>query len=150
MAAAGRCRVIEALRDMLSAIDPPPFRHIGLAADYASLDAPPPVARMPAAYVIETTDAAEPNGLVTGGVRQRLTRGFAVVILVSTLRDDKGGQAAITLQALREAASTALLGRTPSDAHEPITYSRGRLLAAERGILAWQDEYQVRTSLRSA
>lgn len=150
MAPAGRCCVIEALRDMLAAIDPPPFRHIGLAAEYASLDAPPPPARLPAAYVIETTDTAEANGLLTGGVRQRLTRGFAVVILVSTLRDDKGGQAAISLAPLRQAVRIALLGGAPSDAYEPITYSRGRLLAAERGILAWQDEYQARTMLRSA
>lgn len=140
--------MIEAIRDRLIALEPPAFRTVGLAADYASLDAPPPVARLPAAYVIELSDSAGPNGLVTGGIRQRLTRGFGVVLIVSALRDAKGGAAAVSLRPLREALQQALLGFQPDDAHEPITYARGRLLAAERGFLSWQDEFSTLTTLR--
>lgn len=140
--------MIDAIRDHIAAIEPPPFRSVGAAADYASLDAPPPVARLPAAYVIELADSADPNGLATGGIRQRVTRGFGVVLIVSALRDPKGGPAASTLAPLRQALRQALVGFSPDEAHEPVTYVRGRLLAAERGFLAWQDEFSTRTTIR--
>jgi hypothetical protein len=140
--------MIEAIRARIEAIEPPPFRQVGLAADYASLDAPPPVARLPAAYVIELADSADPNGLATGGVRQRLTRTIGVVLIVSALRDAKGGAAVASLAPLRQALRLALVGIEPDEAHEPVTYARGRLLAAAGGFVAWQDEFSTRTTIR--
>lgn len=140
--------MIEAIRSRLAEMDPPLLRTIDSAAEYAALEAPPPAARCPAAYVIELADEAEPNGLATGGVRQRLAERIAVVLVVASARDGRGAAAAATLRPVRHGVRAQLVGWAPDEAHEPLTYLSGALVGAERGYVVWQDQFLTRSVLR--
>lgn len=140
--------MIEAIRARLAAMDPPLLRTIDSAAEYAALEAPPPAARCPAAYVVDLADEAGENGLATGGVRQRLTERIAVVLVLASLRDARGAAAAAALRPVRQAVRAQLLGWTPDAEHDPLTYVSGALVGAERGYVVWQDQYVTRSILR--
>lgn len=124
------------------------LRSVDSAAEYAALEAPPAPARCPAAYVVELADQAGGNGLAAGGVRQLLTERLAVVLIVASLRDARGAAAAAELREVRHATRAALVGWAPDAAHDPLLFGGGRLIAAERGYLVWQDEYSTRSVLR--
>jgi hypothetical protein len=141
--------MIEAIAARLDALRGDALVTLGQLAEYAALEAPPPPARCPAAYVIELADEASPNALATG-TRQRLTERAAVVLIVSALRDARGGPAMASLRPLRQAVRARLLGWPPSEAHDGLTYQRGRLLAAASGVIAWQDEYAARSIIQGA
>ncbi|WP_291299293.1 hypothetical protein [Elioraea sp.] len=126
-----------------------PFRTVEGAAEYSALQAPPPAARCPAAYVIELADDAGQNSLATSAVRQRITETFAVVMIVASLRDHRGEAAQALLQPVRAFCVQALIGWAPDANHDAITYLRGRLVDASEGYVVWQAEFQVRSTLRS-
>lgn len=140
--------MIEAIRERLAAMDPPLLRTIDTAAEYAALEAPPPAARCPAAYVIELADEAGANAIATGGVRQRLTERLGIILVVASLRDGRGAAAAAALRPLRQAVRAQLLAFQPDHQHDPLHYVSGALLGAERGYVVWQDVYVTRTILR--
>jgi hypothetical protein len=141
--------MIAAIITRLSSAPGSPFRTVAGAAEYAALQAPPPAARCPAAYVIELTQEAGPNGLATSGVRQRLTETIGVVLIVASLRDARGEAAAQALQPVRDWAAMALIGWSPWPDVDAITAVRGRLIDAAEGYVVWQSEFQVRSTLRS-
>lgn len=126
----------------------PALRLIDTAAAYAALEAPPPRAQCPAAYVIELTDEAGPNGLAAGGTRQRLTERIAVVLIMDASRDARGAAAAAELRPLRQAVRRALAGWPPSEDHDALTFQAGRLIAAQGGYLAWEEQFATRSTLR--
>lgn len=140
--------MIEAIRDRLAAMDPPVLRTIDSAAEYAALEAPPPAARCPAAYVVELADEAAANALATGGVRQRLTERVGVILVVASLRDARGAAASAALRPLRHAVRAQLLAFQPTAEHDPLHYVSGALIGAERGYVVWQDIYVTRSTLR--
>lgn len=140
--------MIEAIRERLAAMDPPLLRTIDTAAEYAALEAPPPAARCPAAYVIELADEATANGLATGGTRQRLTERLGIVLVVASLRDGRGAAASAALRTVRQAVRAQLIGWPPGPDHDPLGYVSGALVGAERGYVVWQDVYVTRSTLR--
>jgi hypothetical protein len=137
---------IETTIDRLRALQE--LRTVDSAAEYAALEAPPAAARCPAAYVIELADNAGENGLAAGAVRQRLTERLAVVLIVASLRDARGAAAAAELRRVRHAVRGALVGWAPDEDHDALTFLSGRLIAAERGYLVWQEEFTTRSLLR--
>jgi hypothetical protein len=141
--------MIGAIATRLQAVLGNPFRTVAGAAEYAALQAPPPAARCPAAYVIELADEAGQNSLATSAVRQRLTETFAVVMIVASVRDHRGEAAQALLQPVRAFCLQALVGWAPDGSHDAITYLRGRLVDASEGYVVWQAEFQVRSTLRS-
>lgn len=140
--------MIEAIRERLGTMDPPLLRTIDTAAEYAALEAPPPAARCPAAYVIELADEAAANGLITGGTRQLLTERLGIILVVASLRDGRGAAASAALRPLRHAVRAQLVGWPPGDDRDPLTYVSGALIGAERGYVVWQDVYVTRSTLR--
>jgi hypothetical protein len=140
--------MIEAIRERLAAMDPPLLRTIDTAAEYAALEAPPPAARCPAAYVIELADEATANALATGGTRQRLTERLGIVLVVASLRDGRGAAASAALRTVRQAVRAQLIGWPPGPDHDPLGYVSGALVGAERGYVVWQDVYVTRSTLR--
>jgi hypothetical protein len=138
--------VIDAVIDRLRALAE--LRSVDSAAEYAALEAPPAPARCPAAYVVELADQAGGNGLAAGGIRQLLTERLALVLIVASLRDARGAAAAAELRSVRHATRAALVGWAPDEAHDALLFGGGRLIAAERGYLVWQDEYSTRSVLR--
>lgn len=124
------------------------LRHVAGAAEYAALDAPPPQARQPAAFVLPLAEVAGPNGLATGPVRQRITATIGVVLLATSLRDPRGEAAADQLGPLCAALRAALIGWQPTVEHDPIEFRRGALVDITEGTLAWQDQFETAITVR--
>lgn len=104
----------------------------------------------PAAYVLPLAESAADSDLATI-VHQRTALEFAVVLVVSNLRDAQGAAAAAELATRRAAVRAALLGWAPDAANgEPVSFTSGRLLQFRDARLWWTDEYRVMTDLRSA
>jgi hypothetical protein len=127
----------------------PPLLLVDSAIEYAALQAPPPAARQPAAYVLPTGTRPGPNAVATT-VRQRVEESVAVVLIDSNLRDYRGGQAAADLGALLAAVRTALVGWTPATGWEQTLLGPGRLLSFAGGVVAWQETFTSAHLLRAA
>jgi hypothetical protein len=127
-------------RDRLRAAAMPPFKLVDAASEYAALDAPPPAARLPAAYILPLGSQPGASGLVNR-VRQRVVETIGVVILAGNLRDARGGAAAADIVALRDAVRTALLGWTPAAGWEQAQLAGGQLIGIDEGVLAWQERF---------
>lgn len=114
--------------------------------DAAIAHAPSP----PAAYVIPLAETADEPDL-SGIHHQRLVQEFAVVLVVSNLRDATGDAAAADLQLKRSAVRVALLGWAPDASDgETVAFVSGRLLQFVDQRLWWTDEFRVMTHYRSA
>lgn len=124
------------------------LRQVEGAGEYALLAAPPPLARQPAAYVIPLADVGGANSLAAGPVRQRLVRGFGVIVLLGNLRDARGASAAAALANVQAAVRAALVGFQPTPDHDPIEFRRGQLIDVSEGALAWQDEFETAITVR--
>lgn len=124
------------------------LRTVAGLAEYSRLQAPPPEARQPAAYVIPLSEAAGPNMLAASVVRQRIAATCGVVLLVSSLRDARGQAAVDLLGPLLDAVRSTLVGFQPTDAHDPMEFRRGRLIDISEGALAWQDEFETAVTVR--
>jgi hypothetical protein len=104
----------------------------------------------PAAYVLPLAESARGPDML-GVHHQRLTQAFAVVLVISNLRDATGAAAVTDLAAKRTALRAALLGWVPDATNgEPVSFTSGRLMGLEDAQLWWTDEFQVLTDYRSA
>ena len=135
--------VIDRLRAQLSG-----FVTIAGAGDLdAAIDGTP---NTPTAYVMPLAESAEAPDLA-GLHHQRLLQEFAVVLVVSNLRDATGAAAAVELATRRAAVRTALLGWVPDATNgEAVAFTGGRVLKFENQRLWWTDEFRVMTDYRSA
>lgn len=118
----------------------PTLKLVEGAAEYAALKANPPDSRRPAAFVVPLSEVAGPNVLVNA-VRQRVAAQLGVVFAVGSLRDPRGEQARLDLEAVRAEARTALLGWAPTASHDPFEFLRGDLVDLRDGVVWWQDRY---------
>jgi hypothetical protein len=104
----------------------------------------------PAAFVMPLGEAPEAPDLV-GLHHQRIAQEFAVVLVVSNLRDATGAAAAAELQTRRLAVRSALLGWVPDVSNgETVAFTGGRILRFVDQRLWWTDEFRVMTDYRSA
>lgn len=130
---------VSELQAELLAIDPPVFRIVGGAADFASIaDAPHAT---PAAYVFVEEEVSAENETMTGPVLQRMESDIAVVIITRNLSDAKGGAAAADIETLKTTVRNKLIGFVPTATQDgtPVTHIAGALLKA-RGGFVWHRE----------
>lgn len=109
------------------------------AAQYKQLPETSALA-VPCAYVIPLDDnPGESIGYNT--VRQPLTDSFAVVVALDNRADERGQAAIHTADSVRAELWAALLGWSPSDRYDGVTYEGGALLALDRARLWYQFEF---------
>lgn len=123
------------------------LRFVAGAADLAGLSAEK-LKAAPMGWVVPLSETASNNELNSGAISQRLTKSIGVVIVARNVRDARGEAARKDLEYLRDGVRKALIGWAPDINHDPIIYSRGRLLSMGDGAVWWQDEYQTATYLR--
>ena len=138
--------VIARLRATCMAPDGP-LRLVDGAVEYAALDAPPPLAKMPAAYVVPLTSTPSDSNLVNA-VRQRVEETIGVVLLASRLSDPRGAAAAITVDGAKDAVRAALVGWTPEPGWEPVLMGPAALLDFDQGVVAWRETFTSAFQLR--
>lgn len=97
---------------------------------------------VPAAYVIPMDENPEPN-VSSSGYRQTVREGFAVVVVLSNVADERGQGAAVTVNDMRLDLFKALLGFQPGEEYEGIEYEGGNLLQLDRSRLYFQFEFAV-------
>lgn len=126
----------------------PPLRLVDGAAEWAALQAAPPAARQPAAYVMPLGGVPGANGLVTGS-RQRMAETVAVAIVTSNLRDAQGAAAVQDLEPIYRAVRDALVGFEPEPGYEPMLLGPARLLDVSDGVVVWQETFTTAYQHRS-
>lgn len=126
----------------------PSFKKGGGAADLdAALKGK--LHNLPAWFVMPLTEAAQPSRR-TGVHSQYITRAFAVVQVLSNVRDMVGNSALVELDDAKEEVRAALIGWVPDpEVGEPVQFTGGRVLKFEDGRLWWSDEFQVSGFYRS-
>ena len=130
---------VSEIQTELLAIDPPVFRIVGGAADFAAIaDAPH---AFPAAYVFVEEEASAENETITGPVVQRMESDIAVVIVTKNLTDAKGAAAAAEIETLKTTVRAKLIGFVPEATQDgtPVTHIAGALLKAKGGYV-WHRE----------
>lgn len=137
------------IRDRLRVSAGSALRLVEQVAEWSRLDAPPPDASLPAAYVLPLGSQPGPNAVATG-VRQRVQETFGVVLVLRNLRDARGGAATADITQLRDLVRVSLVGWQPGPEWEPVLLGSGRLLAANAGLVTWQDTYTTAVLLRGA
>lgn len=125
------------------------FTSHGGAADLdAALKSSLPI--LPALFVMPLVDGAQLSKN-TGVHSQYITRAFAVVQVLSNVRDATGKAALFDLDAANAQVRAALIGWVPDPTvGEPVQFTGGRVLKFEDGRLWWSDEFQVSGYYRSA
>lgn len=128
--------IIQALRARCSAVFGP---YVAGAADFKHLEesAALPV---PCAFVIPLDDNPGEN-ISSNGIRQMLQDSFAVIVAVSNTADEKGQTGAHSVDAIRAALWSALLGWRPADRYDGISYQGGQLLHMDRARLWYQFDF---------
>lgn len=135
--------MIQPIRDRLrELLVPNPLKMVEGAAEWAALEAPPPTARRPCAYVLPMTLDPGSNLLAAGGFRQRITQTVAVAICASNLRDARGEAAMGDIDVLLPAVAGALFGWKPEGQESPLLLGPGKLLAASGGLVVWQQLFR--------
>lgn len=120
-----------------------PFRLIEGALELEALTAAPP-AQTPALYVLPLSEAAEANDRING-VSQRVSLVFGVVIVLRRHGDAAGAAKLDALTPLRTAVRDVLLGWSPDQDHEAVTYHSGRLVDMGNSAVWWLDAYHCNT-----
>ncbi len=99
--------------------------------------------RFPAAYILQTGESGEPDGLL-GEHSQRVTARFVVEYMVKHAASaDTGGPAADELETVRDAAQAALIGWAPYPDHTEINFVSGQLVAFDAGTTIWRDTFST-------
>lgn len=135
--------VISRLKAQLSG-----FKSIGGTVDLDS--AASGTVATPSAFVMPLAYRGEPSNML-GVHEQRITEGFAVILVVSNKRDTTGAASLDDLSPLCQQVRDALAGWVPIPADgEPVQITGGRLLGLIDGRLWWIDEFNVLTYYRRA
>ena len=130
----------------LAAIDPPVFRMVAGAIEFAAIsEAAPPAT--PAAFVMTVEEASGENQRMGDQVMQRMEADVAVVICTENLADRAGAAAAGDIEELKAVVRGEVLGWQPPSAIEPMTHVSGALLKARGGLVWFEDRYAAVTYL---
>ena len=124
-----------------------PLRLVDGAAEYAALDAPPPMAKMPAAYVIPLSSSPSDNNLVNA-VRQRVEETIGVLILAAKLTDPRGSAAAMAVDGVIDAVRGAMVGWVPATGWEQTLMGDAGLVDFDDGVVAWRETFRSAYQLR--
>ena len=111
------------------------YRNVAGLLEFAGQkDAP---RNLPALFVVPLSDSARPNALATGGHDQKLSAGFAVMMVLDAARRNRD-EIAEDLQRECTTIVTALAGWVHPGGSGPIDYDGGRLASADAGTIVWQ------------
>jgi hypothetical protein len=104
----------------------------------------------PAAWLVPLAESGGANELI-GALHQQLTVTVSVLLAVRNVSDAQGDAALGELATLRRTVRDSLLNWTPADlpGGEPFRFLRGGLLSFANAIVWWQDQFQVRYTLRA-
>lgn len=94
----------------------------------------------PAAYVLPMAESPGDRQF-SGDDIQKFDVSVAVVLVLKTVADPKGGAVLDDLKTLRDAVKTSLLGWVPLTGYTSLSRGRANLLAFKDGHLWWQDTY---------
>ena len=101
---------------------------------------------VPSAYVVPTDeDAAPPLSKQTAV--QDVLEGFAVIVAISATADDRGQDAAETLEDLKRELQAALCNWVPglaADRYLPVYYQGGEQFDGNRARLFWQFDFAAK------
>lgn len=96
---------------------------------------------LPAAYVIPTGDTVSPQESKTD-YYQRVSEGFAVVVVLDNRRDLRGQKAAFdAVDTIRRELFLTLLGWEPDADSHPIEYDGGQVVDMNRAALYYQYDF---------
>lgn len=116
-------------------------RRVAGAAEYEDLRNSSNL-KVPAAYVIPLDESAAGNE-TQNSIRQTLTEGFMVVVVVDNRADPRGQTATQSLHVLRKEIWKAILGWEPDEDYEMIQYDGGSLLGMDRYRLDYGFEFST-------
>lgn len=136
--------VITALRQRVAYFD----QRVAAAADISAVtDETFPV--MPCCYVMAQPDQAEENN--SGHeIRQKLTLGFSVVVIVANSPDGRGGQAYTEMEGVRQDLWQALLNWQADQGFDPLEYAGSQFIDLNPHRLIWQFTFKTKTEIGPA
>lgn len=114
---------------------------IGGAAQFKVLEQSAQL-QVPCAYVVPTDDTPGEN-LSNVTIRQDITDGFAVIVVIPNTPDEKGQASTHSVHQVRKLLWAALLGWEPGPEYDPILYEGGQLLQIDRARLWYQFEFSA-------
>ncbi len=100
------------------------------------------------AFVFYQSESAGENAL-DNAVRQVRRIIIGVALAVSNARR-RGAEGVDGVESARAAVMRALVGWTPPDAIQPVTFTSGRLVGFSKATLWWLDEFTVTEFLSAA
>ena len=99
--------------------------------------------QVPCAFVIPLDDNPGDNQS-QNVVRQSMNESFAVIVALSNVADERGQAASVTVDTVRSALWSALLGWSPDqDIYDGIVYEGGSLLSMDRARIWYQFEFSA-------
>lgn len=94
------------------------------------------------AWVISPGDDAGNNTLSAGGIRQRVTDRYGVVLGCYDVSDRRGEAALLKVEALGQAVEPKLLGFIPAPGYTELTYRSGQMVGGTDGWVLWLHLWQ--------
>lgn len=139
--------IVEKIKSKLIAIDPPVFRIVAGAAEFASIQSVPKA--LPAAYVMTLHDASSDNERMTGPVLQQTSVDIGIVIVTGNLSDARGDASSHDIEALKKSVRDHLVGYVPDPEGDgmPLIHVSGELLKAWGGSIWWQEVLGASSSI---
>ncbi|PRD45339.1 hypothetical protein C5748_03855 [Phyllobacterium phragmitis] len=131
----------------LAAIEPPVFRIVGGAAEFAAIQNVPKA--VPAAYVMTLQEASGENERTNGPVLQPTASDIGVVIITGNVSDGRGDASSRDIETLKPLVRKHLIGFLPSSAEDGMSLEHvsGELLKAWAGTVWWQEVYAAASFL---
>lgn len=121
----------------------PKLRVVGGAADLAAARGAQP-RTVPAAFVVASESAREPQGATSGQLIQQVEVSINVVLFVRNVaQQDTGASARAEMDALIADVRNALVGWEPGAAFQPLSLRAARDEAYELGQLVVQEIYRT-------
>ena len=96
--------------------------------------------KMPAAYVIPSTEQPQDQAS-QNGYQQTVRETFFVVVVLSNRADERGQAASSNLHTVRKALFKAVLGFQPEADYDAIAFEGGQLLHLDRARMYYQFEF---------
>jgi len=140
---------VSAIRELLEAQAMPPLRMVKLIGSMpAGRSQAAGVPQSPAAFVTLLGEDAQPNRYGTGAHAQTVARRFGVLLAVRDVSDADGGKAVETLDSVRAAVMSKLVGQQPEGFEDTIEFRRGSLVDVSNGVSWWLDEFGTSRELQ--
>ena len=109
----------------------------------ADRDARPGDHELPAAYLLQGGDSAQPSPTVAGPHRQRVSQLISVTLALQSKTGRYEAADSAAVEALLKALRGRLVGWQPEDRLDPLDFVTGRPLALRDRIFWWGETYRT-------